>query len=115
MRIIIFLLATLLLSPPAGAQEATCYSPEQIVEKGAQAGLTVVSDMKGDELKAFNDRYEQQFHHKAPDVDRVLVFGNQDPEGQMIWIAPFKDGCLMAKPVPMSRETFDALHQGQPS
>jgi len=102
------------LASPAAAQEQTCYSPEQIVERGKAAELAVKAELKDEELRAFNTQYEQQFHHEAPDVDLVLVFANSDPEGRMVWLAPFKNGCLMAKPVPMSVEVFNQLHGGQP-
>lgn len=109
-----FIVGTLLTSVPASAQQQ-CYAPEVIQEAGEHAGLTLITTVEGQKLAEFNASYERDFHHEAPDVDLLLVFQNQDPEGQMVWIAPFKSGCLMAQPVPMSLEIFDKLsHGGQP-
>jgi hypothetical protein len=91
-------------------EERGCVLAE-VIKGNVPEGLTLLNEMKDEELATFNRNYESQYKKPAPDNDLVLIFGNDELEH--VWLASFAGGCLQGNIVVMPKNIFKDLHDGR--
>lgn len=116
LAVVLALTSPSLAKTPAAAPAAThiCQSPDALKEKFIDA--TVVDDLSGAPLVAFNAAYAAATKQEAPPIetlDRMVVFASKDdPDNETYLVLFSKNDCVFAAQ-PLSKKAFRAFrHPG---